>query len=433
MAVPTRPVRPELGGLSRAVVSAALGFVVVLAAGGLFLSGYALGQRQAEQPGTPATDDEAFQPFWDAYRAVVERYAGGPIDRDELIEGAIKGMVGALGDPYSAYLTPNDYKSALEDLSGQFEGICAEIGTRKADGTTTDCSTLGPDCRLSIISPIDGSPAQSAGLRPADLVLGVDGASLDGLTVDGARDKIRGKKGTTVVLTIVRGGGQPFEVSIVRDVIVSKEVTSKDLSGGTVGYIKLTGFSDGGANDVIAALKADLDAGRTRIILDLRGNPGGFVDAARKVASQFVKDGPIFWQEDSKGTQTPTAALADGIATDPRIKVALLIDRGSASASEIVAGALQDTHRATLIGEKSYGKGTVQQWTDLGSNGGGLKLTVAKWLTPDKRWIHHVGIVPDVTVTVPADAPAGSDAVLDRAIQLLTATATGPLALQPAA
>ena len=150
------------------------------------------------------------------------------------------------------------------------------------------------------------------------------------------------------------------------------------------------------------------------------GNPGGFVDAARKVASQFIKSGPIFWQEDARGTQTPTQALADGVATDPSIKVVVLIDKGSASASEIVAGALQDTGRAKLVGSTSYGKGTVQQWTDLGSGGGGLKLTIAKWLTPDKRWIHHTGLTPDVAVSVPDSTPAGTDPVLDAAVRLLS-------------
>jgi carboxyl-terminal processing protease len=408
-----------LGRASRAAIGSALALVVVLAGAALFFSGYTLGQRQALQPGTPAADDAAFQPFWDAYRAVVERYAGGPIEREELIEGAIRGMVGALGDPYSAYLTPDDYKQALQDLSGQFEGIGAEIGSRKADGSPTDCSVLGPDCRLSIIAPIDGSPAQAAGLRAGDVVVAVDGTALDGLTIDGARNRIRGQKGTTVVLTIVRGTDQPFDVPIVRDVIVSREVTSRDVAGGRIGYVRLTGFSEGGVKDLVAALQEDLAAGRTKFILDLRGNPGGFVDSARKVASQFIREGPIFWQEDSKGTQTPTEALGDGVATDPGIQLAVLIDRGSASASEIVAGALQDLHRATLVGEKSYGKGTVQQWTDLGKEGGGLKLTVAKWLTPDKRWIHHLGVVPDVTVAVAPDAPADADPVLDRAIGVL--------------
>lgn len=408
---------------SRTAFIVALGLVLVLAGGALFWSGYALGQRTAVQPGTPAGEDEAFQPFWDAYRAVVDRYAGGPIDRQDLIDGAIRGMVGAIGDPYSTYLSPDDYQQALEDLSGQFEGVGAEIGTRKPDGSPTNCSTLAADCRLTVIAPIDGSPAQKAGIRAGDQVLAVDGASLNGLTVDGARDRIRGKKGTTVVLTIVRTQGAPFDLSIVRDVIVSKEVTSRDLAGGTIGYIRLSGFSAGGASDVVSALTEDIAAGRMKIIIDLRGNPGGFVDAARKVASQFVKDEPIFWQEDSKGTQTPTQALADGVATNPAIKIVLLIDKGSASASEIVAGALQDLDRATLIGETSYGKGTVQQWTELGSGGAGLKLTVARWLTPDKRWIHNVGVVPDIQVKVPADLPAGSDPALDRAIELLGGSA----------
>ena len=421
---------PAGGRPSRSVLFVALGLVLVLAGGTLFWSGYALGQRSALQPGTPAGDDTAFQPFWDAYRSVVDRYAGGPVDKELLIEGAIKGMVGALGDPYSTYMSPSDYKQALQDLSGQFEGIGAEIGTRKPDGTATDCSTLGADCRLTVITPIAGSPALAAGVKAGDQVVGVDGKSLDGLTIDGARDRIRGPKGTKVTLTIIRAGGSPFDLTITRDVIVSKEVTSRDLASGTVGYIKLNGFSETGADEVVAALKEDIDAGRKAIILDLRGNPGGFVDAARKVASQFVKDGPIFWQEDSKGTQTPTQALPDGIATDAAIKVVVLIDKGSASASEIVAGALHDAGRATLIGDTTYGKGTVQQWMDLGSGGGGLKLTIAKWLTPNKTWIHHVGITPDVSVKVPDNNPAGSDPALDKAVQVLT---TGTNAVAPLA
>lgn len=418
--VQTSPVVPPVARPARGILMVALALVAVIAGGSLFWSGYALGQRTALQPGTPASDDEAFQPFWDAYRAVVDRYAGGPVDKEALIEGAIKGMVGALEDPYSTYMSPKDYKQALQDLSGQFEGIGAEIGTRKPDGAATDCSTLGADCRLTVIAPIAGSPAEKAGVQAGDQVIAVDGSGLDGLTVDGARDKIRGPKGTQVKLTIVRNGGAPFELTITRDVIVSREVTTRTLANGAIGYIRLAGFSEGGADEVVAAIRESLDAGRTRLILDLRGNPGGFVDAARKVASQFIKDGPIFWQEDSSGTQTPTQALGDGIATDPSIRVVVLIDKGSASASEIVAGALQDTGRARLVGDTSYGKGTVQQWTDLGSGGGGLKLTIAKWLTPDKRWINHTGLTPDVKVTVPDGSPAGSDPVLDTAVRLLT-------------
>ncbi len=417
----------------RFVFGAAVVLVAVLAGSALFLSGYSLGRRTAEQPGTPAALETEFQPFWDAYQAVTERYAGGEIDRKALIEGAIKGMIEAIGDPYSSYLTSQEYRDSLQGISGQFEGIGAEIGTRAGNGSPTDCSTLGTDCRLVIIAPIDGSPALKAGLRAGDIVLAVDGSTLDGLSIDEARDRIRGKKGTTVVLTVVRDGGAPQDISIVRDVIIQREVISEELADGTIGYVRLTGFSETGAKAFVEAVEAHVDAGRSRLIVDLRGNPGGFVTAARTVASTFIATGPVFWEEDSKGKQTPTTAEEGGVATDPSIEVIVLIDRGSASASEIVAGALQDTGRGRLVGETSFGKGTVQQWTALENDNGGFRLTVARWLTPDKRWIHHTGLEPDVPVEVPTDAPAGSDPVLDRAVELLTGAAVRPMLLQRAA
>ncbi len=425
--VPIVPVGgpPRRGGF---VFGAAVVLVAVLAGSALFLSGYSLGRRSVDQPGTPAGLDAEFQPFWDAFHAVTERYAGGPVDRKALIEGAIKGMIEAIGDPYSSYLTSEEYRRSLQGISGQFEGIGAEIGTRAGDGSPSDCTPLGPDCRLVIIAPIDGSPALKAGLRPGDLVIAVDGSTLDGLTIEQARDRIRGKKGTEVVLTIVRDQGEPFDVPIVRDVIVQREVITEALAGETIGYVRLTGFSEGGADQFVEAVRAHLDAGRTRLIVDLRGNPGGFVTAAREVASTFISSGPIFWEEDAKGKQTPTTALEDGIATDPSIEIVVLVDRGSASASEIVAGALQDTGRATIVGETTFGKGTVQTWQALENDSGGFRLTVAKWLTPDKRWIHHEGITPDVVVEYSPDTAPDSDPALDRAIELLSTTAARTLA-----
>ena len=207
---------------------------------------------------------------------------------------------------------------------------------------------------------------------------------------------------------------------------------ARELANDQVGYIRLTGFSTAGARGVHTELAADVAAGRKKIILDLRGNPGGFVEAARDVASEFIKDGPVFWQEDAQGNKTPTNATGNGAATDPAIEVICLVDRGSASASEIVAGALQDRHRATLVGETTFGKGTVQEWTTL-EGAGGFRLTIAKWLTPDQRWIHTVGIKPDVTVDVPADVAAGEDPVIDRALELLEVGANGQAALEPAA
>lgn len=414
------------------ILALAMVVVSVLAGGALFVSGFLVGQRAATQPGTPVAAEQDFQSFWDSYDTITNRYAGGAVDQKALINGAIKGMVDALDDPYSAYLTPDEYRQGLQDLSGQFEGIGAEIGTKNAKGETTDCATLGPDCVLIVVTPIEGSPSEKAGIKAGDAIVAVDGASVDGLTIDGARNKIRGKKGTEVVLSVVRDGAEAVEITVVRDVIISKEVIARDLADNTVGYIAVTGFSDNAATKFHDALQADLKAGKTRIILDLRGNPGGYVTAARAIASEFIKDGPVFLEEDADGNQTPTDASGQGIATASSIKLVVLVDQGSASASEIVAGALQDRERATIVGETSYGKGTVQQWIQL-QDGAALKLTIAKWLTPDKRWIHRVGIVPDVPVTTPADAGPDDDPALDKAVELLAKDAAALPALRPAA
>ncbi|MBI2763127.1 MAG: S41 family peptidase [Chloroflexi bacterium] len=420
-------------GRGTLLLGLAVVLVMVLSGGALFASGYVLGQRQVAQPGTPATAEAAFQPFWDVYSAIRDRFALGPVDQKALVEGAIKGMVEAVGDPYSTYLTAEEFRNTLQDISGEFEGIGAEIGTVNANGDTVDCTTFGPDCRLVVVAPIDGSPAAAAGLKPGDVIDKVDGSTLDGLTPSEARDRIRGKKGTIVVLSIERSGTAPFDVSITRDVVRQREVITDQYAEGTIAYIRLTGFSDNGANTFVEEVRKAIDAGRTRIILDLRGNPGGFVTAARTVASAFIADGPVFWEEDAQGNLSPTESLGKGVATDPGIQVAVLIDKGSASASEIVAGALQDTGRGTLIGQTSYGKGTVQTWIELNNDAGGVKLTVAKWLTPNKRWIHKVGLTPDIEVSVPADTPAGADPVLDRAIEFLSGTGAIPTLLQHAA
>ncbi len=405
------------------VLVVALSLVAVLAGGALFLSGWTLGHQAAMTPGTPTGEVEAFQAFWDTYRAVTDRYAGGAVDRRTIIEGAIKGMIGALDDPYSMYLTPDEFKQTLRDISGEFEGVGATIGTVDAVGNTASCTTIAADCRLVIVAPIAGSPADKAGLKPGDVIDMIDGASLDGLTVDEARSRIRGPKDTAVRLGIVRNG-QPREIEIVRAVIVTPEVESGVLADGTVGYIRLSGFSDHSAEALRTVAAENVAAGRTKLILDLRGNPGGFVTAARDVASQFLADGTIFWEEDASGNLTESAAKPGGAASDTKIQLMVLVDGGSASASEIVAGALQDRGRAKLIGTKTFGKGTVQQWTQLEDDNGGFRLTIAKWLTPNKTWVHGVGIMPDVVVDT-APAKPGDDPVLDAALKELGVPATG--------
>ena len=395
-----------------------IALVAVMAGSALFLSGYSMGRQAASEPGTPPSQSESFQPFWDTYQAISDRYAGGEVDRTTVVQGAIRGMIESLGDPYSAYLTSDEYRDSLLGISGQFEGIGAEIAAQAPDGSE-GCSPLGSTCRLVVTKPIAGSPADKAGVKVGDIVLSVDGAALDGLTVDGARDRIRGPKGSAVSLTLRRGGGAPIQLTITRDLVQTKEVESRVLAGRTVGYIGLSGFSDAAADDVVAALKDHLAADRTKLILDMRGNPGGYVTAARKIASQFIASGPVFWEQDAQGNQVATDALGDGVATASNVQVVVLIDGGSASASEIVAGALQDTGRARLVGQQSFGKGTVQQWQELSGDGGAFKLTIARWLTPDKRWINGTGLTPDVVVTLPTPLPAGSDPTLDRAVELL--------------
>ena len=409
---------PAPAGHRQPVLLVSVVAIALVAGAGLFLSGYSMGRQSAVEPGTPVSDEEAFRPFWDTYHTITERYAGGPVDRSAIVQGAISGMIGALGDPYSSYLSSDAYRQSLQGISGQFEGIGAQIASEGPDGTQ-GCATLGPVCRLVILEPIAGSPAAKAGLLPGDLVLATDGEPLDGLTVDSARSRIRGPRGSVVVLTVQRGEKVPFPLPITRDIVQQLEVESKVLAYGDVGYVKLSGFSDTSASQLADAIRAHVAAGRSRLVFDLRGDPGGYVTAARAVASQFIGSGPIFYEQFADGTQLTTDALAGGAATDPDIQVVCLIDGGSASASEIVAGALQDTHRATLVGQRSYGKGTIQQWQELTGEGGAFRLTIAKWLTPSQRWIHGVGLTPDIVVDLPAAVRAGTDPTLDRAVDVL--------------
>lgn len=429
-AAPVPPVAPVARRRPRAVV-VAMAIVAVLAGSALFASGWTLGRQTALTPGTPVSEAQAFQPFWDTYRAITDRYAGGPVDRKALVEGAIKGMIGALDDPFSQYLTPEEFRASLQSIASEIEGIGATIGTVDGSGTTSGCTTLGADCRLAVVSPISGSPADKAGLRPGDVITKVDGSSLDGLTVDQATARIRGPKDSAVRLTVVRGGGTPFEVEIVRAVVVVPEVETKVLANGAVGYIKLSGFSDHSSVEFDQAVAAEVAAGRKQLIVDLRGNPGGYVTAARDIASQFLAGGTIFWEEDAQGNLTEVSAQPGGAATDPSIRLVVLVDGGSASASEIVAGALHDNGRATLVGTKTYGKGTVQQWTQLEGDSGGFRLTIARWLTPDKTRINKTGIMPDVVVTAAPTRP-GEDPTLDAALKVLGDAPSG-LELQPVA
>ena len=403
-------------GGSRAAVVAALLLVAVLGGATLFGAGFLLGGQVAGTPGTPADREALFEPFWDAFDAITGRFVG-KTDQKVLVEGAIRGMFEAIGDPFSGYLSSDEYKASISGITGSFEGIGAVMMTRD-DAGQDGCPRVGPDCHVVVVRTLRDGPASRAGLLADDRVVAVDGVPLEGSTIGETIDRVRGPRGTTVRLSIVRAS-EPIELAIVRETIQTEVVSSERLADGRVGYIRLDGFSSSAASDFHDQLKTLVDDGVSGIVVDLRGDPGGFVDAAEKIASEFVASGPIFWEAFADGTEIAHQAIPGGVATDPAIQVVVLVDGGTASASEIVAAALQDTGRARLVGAQTFGKGTIQQWQALTDDTGGFRLSVAKWLTPAKRWIHEHGLTPDVPVTVPPES--ATDVVLDRALELLAA------------
>ena len=249
------------------------------------------------------------------------------------------------------------------------------------------------------------------------MIVSVGGTSLDGLTIDQATALIKGPNDTSVTLGLLRGS-TTIQRSVVRTIYNQCEVASKTLANGAVDYISVSGINDPAASQFDLALKNALAAGQRNFILDLRGNGGGYVPDAVKIASEFIPSGTILYQQDASGNQTEIAANPGGRATDPSIKLVVLVDGNTASAAEILAGALQARGRAPLIGTKTYGKGVVQEWLPLPNNDGGIHLTVARWLTPDKVWIQGKGLTPDVAATT-AGARAGTDPVLDAGLVAL--------------
>jgi carboxyl-terminal processing protease len=394
--------------------------VAILAGSALFVGGFSLGAHVASTPGTPTDEETRFGPFWDVYSLIQNDYAGSPKpSQDQLVQGAIKGMLESLNDQWSYYQAPADFASSLQNVGGQAEGIGVQVQIQAVDPTSQiSCKTIGNGCELAVVKPIPGSPADAAGVLAGDVIDSVDGVSLDGKTIDQATALIRGKVGTTVKIGLLRNG-QAISVSIVRAVFNQLEVNYKPLANGAVAYIALNNnINTPAASQFDAALQQAMAAGQKYVILDLRGNLGGYVDSAEKIASEFIASGTLAYQQDANGTTTPVDASAGGRATDRSIKVVVLVDGNTASAAEIIAGALQARGRAILIGSKTYGKGVVQEWLPLSNNFGGIHLTIARWLTPDKVWIQGKGLLPDVPIDS-TNARAGTDPVLDAGLAQL--------------
>jgi carboxyl-terminal processing protease len=383
----------------------------------LFLGGYLAGGSGG--PSGCAAPTEDFAAFCDAYDRLQTQYVDS-LDGQTLAEGAIQGMFQyGVADPYSSYMPPQDYAQALGDLSGSFGGIGAEMAVKNVDNPAdlAACQQFDEKCRLVVVAPLADSPAEAAGVQSGDLVLAVDGVSVNGTTMSDQIAHIRGEAGTDVTLTIQRNGVEPVDVTITRADITLQEVETR-LIDGHIGYIALNGFSAPAAEQFKAGLQDLLDQGADQIVFDLRDNPGGYIDAAQKIASQFIGSGLIFTQESAGDEVKEYRSTGDGIATNPDLPVVVLINGGSASASEIVAAALKESGRATLVGEPSFGKNTVQVWGRL-ENGGGVRITVSRWFTPEHHSVAPDGVQPDVPAARTAETPPEQDPILDAALAYL--------------
>ncbi len=427
MASPPGSQRPEpVGARERTAIAGAGLMVLVLAGVALFAAGLSLGSQGA---GRNADEQAAIEAFAETYRRINEEYVGES-EPGELLEGAIEGMFETLDDPYSAYLAPDEFESTFADISGEFEGIGARMSIETLDGTS--CGTIDEECGLRVIEVLPESPALAAGLLADDVVTAVDGRTIDGRTIEEAVQLIRGPRDSEVHLSLDRAG-EGLELAITRDVIVSDDVRTALLADGQVGYLRIDAFSANVAESFETALREHLEAGIRKLVVDVRDDPGGFVDAAVDITSQFLPDGPVYWEESADGSQRSVEVTGDGLAHDAAIEVVVLIDDGTASASEIVAGALQDAGRAALVGEPSFGKGTVQEWTRLPGQSGGFRLSIAKWLTRDRSWVHETGLQPDLAVSgegsrfwpevdgaVPDAATVDADRQLAEALEVLS-------------
>jgi carboxyl-terminal processing protease len=359
------------------------------------------------QSGETKDTGELFKPFWETWDLAHDQFYKQPLDDEALMRGAIRGMLDALDDPYTAYMDPDQFEQMGISLGGNYEGIGAWVN-------------ISGDY-LSIISPMPGSPAEKAGLKPGDIVIAVDGEDMTGIDGEVVLSHILGQAGTKVVLTIQRGDEpEPFDVEITRAKISVPSVTGSMIEDENIAYIQLLNFGEKTASDLQKTYR-DLKSNKPDgLILDLRNNGGGYVDSAVDVVSQFIGPGRVVtFEEFGSGERSSEKTHSGGVALD--IPLVVLVNEGSASASEIVAGAIQDYDRGLLVGTTTFGKGKVQNIIPLSGEEGALRITVANWLTPDGRLIDSTGLEPDVVVELTEeDYEAGYDRQLEKAVELLS-------------
>jgi carboxyl-terminal processing protease len=365
--------------------------------GGSFYGGILVGKSQCK---ICPPEDIDFSLFWEAYHKLQEKFVDkSKIDPKQIIYGAISGMVKSLGDPYTVFLTPEETKRFVEDVKGTFEGVGMEIGIKKG--------------QLQVIAPLEGTPAYRAGLKAGDKILKINDTPTVDLTLEQAVSMIRGPKGTKVRLTIYREGWEKEkEIEIVRDVIEVPSMRWEEKDG--IIYIKIYQFTQKASLDFARAAIEILKSPSRKIILDLRDNPGGYLEVAQDIAGWFLEKGKtVVIEEFANGERKEYKSEGPSYFSD--YKIVVLINGGTASGAEILAGALRDNRGILLIGERSFGKGSVQELESLRE--GSLKITIAKWLTPSGKQISDVGLEPDEVVKMPEGEE--KDLQLERAIEIL--------------
>jgi carboxyl-terminal processing protease len=396
-------------GINKILIGCGIAILLVACLAVGFITGRLSNTLSLNLPSSTTTassssTDDLFKPFWEAWQVVHKEYLVQPVNDEKMMQGAIRGMMDSLGDSHSAYMDPVEYSDANAPLEG-YSGIGAWVNT---EGEF-----------LTITEPMKGSPAEGAGIKAGDQIIAIDGVDMTGTLAELARQKVLGPAGTQVVLTIKREGvEQSFDVTVTRAQITIPSTEYKMLDN-NIAYIRLNAFSNTTGDELRTALEQLLAQNPKGLILDLRYNSGGYLDAAIQVGSEFFPDGVVAYEEYGNGTRDTFNVTGDGIAT--QIPMVVLVNEWSASASELVAGALQDRGRAQLVGVTTYGKGTVQDWIALSDNEGAIRVTIARWLTPDGRNVTGTGLTPDVEVKISdADAQAAIDTQLNRAVEILT-------------
>lgn len=342
-----------------------------------------------------------FQRLAEVYKLLkLEHIDGTSLDPQAISDGAIRGMLQALDDPYAAFLSPDQYALESQDIKGFFGGIGAEVGIR--------------DGRITILAPLPDTPAEKAGIRPGDIILEIEGASTEGLSLMEAVGKIRGEKGTTVSLLVLhRNSADAVLVKITRGVIQIQSVRLL-MQTGSIGHLRLLGFNGTTAEELKSALDRFERSQGAGLVLDLRNNPGGLVSSVVDVTSQFLDGGLVLYQIDAQGVRTDWEVRSGGRAQ--HIPMVVLVNEFSASASEVLAGAIMDHGRAPVVGKTTFGKGSVNNLWPL-SDGSGVNFTIARWFTPNGTLIEGEGIMPNIISENPEDE--SEDLQLDRAIEIL--------------